>query len=113
MAMGRPLSLRDDDTEGPNARGSGMKIGFSPLNKPGILILILILIVSLFSWTEGRSDPYDLLGQDRLKNIAIVEDHSEVLIQWVKKGIRDITLINIDTHDDIRRIPPEKIGQLK
>jgi tetratricopeptide (TPR) repeat protein len=111
MAMGQPLSLRDDFTAGPNARGSGMKTGFFPPNQFGLLILILI--ISLFSWSEGRSESYDLLGQDRLRNIAIVEDHSEVLIQWVKKGIRNITLINIDTHDDIQRIPPEKIGQLK
>ncbi len=88
-----------------------MRTEFFQPNK--FVILILILTGSLFSWTEGRGDPYDLLGQDGLKNVAIVEDHSEVLVQWMKKGIRHATLINIDTHDDIRRIPLEKINQLK
>jgi hypothetical protein len=88
-----------------------MKIRFFPPNKFGLFILILI--VSLFLWVECKSGSYDLLGQDPLKNVTLVEDHSEVLVQWVKKGIRDATLIHIDTHDDIQKISPGKIGQLK
>jgi hypothetical protein len=73
----------------------------------------LILVVCLFPWVDGGSEKYPLLGQDSLKDVVIVEDHSEVLGHWVKKGIRNAILINIDTHDDIRRISSGKIDGLK
>lgn len=88
-----------------------MRIGFFQPNK--FSILVLILIVSLFAWSDGRSETYPLLGKDPLKDSVIVEDHSEVLTHWVKRGIRNATLINIDTHDDIRSISPARLGQLK
>ena len=43
----------------------------------------------------------------------MVEDHSQFLAHWAEKGIRDAVLINIDTHDDIRWIPENKIDVLR
>lgn len=43
----------------------------------------------------------------------VVEDHSQLLLRWAEKGIRDATLINIDTHDDFRWIPDAKIDALR
>jgi tetratricopeptide (TPR) repeat protein len=43
----------------------------------------------------------------------VAEDHSQFLSRWAEQGIRDAVLINFDTHDDIVRIPDQKIAQLK
>lgn len=76
-------------------------------------LLILILIVCLFPTIDGGGEKYPVLGKDPLKDVVIVEDHSEVLAHWLKKGIINATLINIDAHDDIRRISAAKIDGLK
>jgi len=60
-----------------------------------------------------RTNTVPVLGKDRLSNILKAEDHSEFLADWAEQGIRDAVLINIDTHDDIRWIPDEKIQALQ
>jgi len=54
-----------------------------------------------------------VLGKDPIPDLLIVEDHGHALAEWAEKGIRDAVVVNIDTHDDIRLIPEEKIGKLK
>ena len=43
----------------------------------------------------------------------VVEDHSQALVHWAKRGVRDAILINFDTHDDFRWIPDDKIEKLR
>jgi tetratricopeptide (TPR) repeat protein len=62
---------------------------------------------------EELQRKYPVLGRDTIGNVAFFENHSEALVQWAKKGIRNAVLVNIDTHDDIRWIPAEKIEKLK
>jgi len=72
----------------------------------------LLLIFSL-SGCSRSGDKYPVLGRDSVKGVGILENHSEALERWAERGIKNAVLINIDTHDDIRRISREKIRILK
>ncbi|MFP4265395.1 MAG: hypothetical protein ACLFRC_06285, partial [Desulfonatronovibrionaceae bacterium] len=43
----------------------------------------------------------------------VVQDHSQALPHWARLGIRNATLINFDAHDDMRRIPEQKMEALR
>ncbi len=73
---------------------------------------LLALVGFSLSCSHKRHPDYPVVGRDSLKDIAVFEDHSDALLRWMKKGIRGAVLINIDTHDDIRWIPDEKIQKL-
>jgi len=42
----------------------------------------------------------------------MLEDHSDALERWLRLGVEDAVLINIDAHDDLRWIAAEKIEEL-
>jgi tetratricopeptide (TPR) repeat protein len=63
--------------------------------------------------TCGGQPLLPVLGKDAVANPLIVEDHSEALAHWAKRGVRGAVLINFDAHDDIRWIPDVKIGDLR
>jgi tetratricopeptide (TPR) repeat protein len=54
-----------------------------------------------------------VLGKMPIPNPLIIEDHSQALAHWAEHGIRDAVLVNIDTHDDFRWIPDNKVNDLK
>ncbi|MEA3224199.1 MAG: hypothetical protein U9P49_13690 [Thermodesulfobacteriota bacterium] len=61
----------------------------------------------------AHAKEYSLFGQDRIVGAGLLEDHSEALVRLAGLGIKDAVLINIDAHDDLRRISPDKIKKLK
>jgi tetratricopeptide (TPR) repeat protein len=70
---------------------------------------ILFLFLVFFS-CQAQSLP--VVGIDPVTEITVVEDHSEVLVDWIKKGYRDMVLVNIDQHDDLRLISEARIKRL-
>ncbi len=76
-----------------------------------VIVIAGVVLLSL-SCSSGKKRGYPVLGEDGLKDIGVLEDHSEALLRWMKKGIRNAILINVDTHDDIRWIPDEKLQEL-
>jgi len=71
------------------------------------------VFLAVFVFLSCAVQEYPVLGRDAIENVAFFENHSEALVQWAKKGIRNAVLVNIDTHDDIRWMPAEKIEKLK
>ncbi len=72
-----------------------------------------LLAFTLLSFSCEKEKNYPILGIDPILNVARYEDHSEALARWAEMGIRNATVINIDTHDDIRRISKNKIKELE
>jgi len=56
---------------------------------------------------------WHILGRDSITTIHVMEDHSEALRHWARQGIQNAVLINVDAHDDLRWIAPEKIASLR
>jgi tetratricopeptide (TPR) repeat protein len=59
-----------------------------------------------------QNQSYPVAAVDPVTDIVIVEDHSEVLVRWMKAGYKDMVLVNVDHHDDLRLIPENKINRL-
>jgi len=70
------------------------------------------LLVVIYASCDNASD-FPILGEYPVSGVHRYEDHSEALLQWAKDGVKDSIVINIDTHDDIRAIPPDRIKRLK
>lgn len=81
------------------------------LSRREFLLLTLQLLAA--SQLPGCRSSQPVLGSAPVGSPLMVEDHSEALAHWVEKGIRDAVLINIDTHDDMRRVPETKIEALR
>jgi hypothetical protein len=60
-----------------------------------------------------EKEDHPVVMQDPIADITVVEDHSEVLVEWMKKGYKDMVLVNVDHHDDLRYIPAHKIYRLR
>jgi len=73
----------------------------------------LFFIGAFIFLTSCQNQKYPVAAVDPIKNITVVEDHSEVLVQWMKAGYEDMVLINVDHHDDFRPIPEHKMMRLK
>jgi len=56
---------------------------------------------------EGRNCHYPVLGTDMIMDVQVIEDHKDALSHWQDIGVKDAVLINIDAHDDLRRLPAE------
>jgi hypothetical protein len=52
-------------------------------------------------------------GPLRSKEIRLVEDHSAILADWLKKGIQEVVLVHVDAHSDLGVLPPLKARQIK
>jgi hypothetical protein len=59
------------------------------------------------------SSDFPILGKDAITEIGIIEDHKLALSRWVEKGIKGTILINIDAHDDFKKISDHKIQALQ
>ena len=75
----------------------------------------IILNLQLLVWASlsGCRSSYPEIGKSPISQPLIVENHSQLLANWAEQGIRDAVLINIDTHDDFRWIPDEKVSELR
>ena len=52
------------------------------------------------------------LGRPR-PPLAAIEAHSEALVLWLERGVRDATLVHIDVHDDLRAIRPDQLAAIE
>ncbi len=75
-------------------------------------IIFFMLLVFLAISKEGFLKELPIAGQDKLQPV-ILEEHSEALLRWAKKGLKDVILVNVDAHDDLRWIEPSKIEILR
>ncbi|UCH80861.1 MAG: hypothetical protein JSW20_14165 [Nitrospiraceae bacterium] len=75
-----------------------------------VFFLCIVVISPYILSCQNQSHPVAVV--DPVSNIAMVEDHSEVLVQWMKAGYKDMVLVNVDHHDDLRLIPEYKINRL-
>lgn len=74
---------------------------------------ILFILLQLFPALPGlAATSWPVLGSDRIVP-EVFENHSEALLGWAQKDIRQAVLVNIDAHDDLRWIAPAKIRKLK
>ncbi|HUI92716.1 MAG TPA: hypothetical protein VLX68_10755 [Chitinivibrionales bacterium] len=47
------------------------------------------------------------------QQVILVENHSDVLVPWIKTGVKGAIVVNVDAHDDCTPITPEQIDKLK
>jgi Flp pilus assembly protein TadD len=48
-----------------------------------------------------------------LPPVLVVENHSDVLVPWIKTGVRGAVVVNVDGHDDCTPITQENISKLR
>jgi|GEM_PF-2863917 tetratricopeptide (TPR) repeat protein len=72
--------------------------------------LFIILLIFL---SACRKEPYPVLEHEPVSNVSVYEDHSEVLVDWLKNGYRNMIVVNVDYHDDLRYVPDRKLKTLK
>jgi len=73
----------------------------------------LLLFLLLIFCSNAYGAEYPVLGRDKLPDVVMTDDHSDVLAYWMKKGIQDAILINIDAHHDMSPAAPGKMERLK
>ncbi|MFC1524497.1 tetratricopeptide repeat protein [Thermodesulfobacteriota bacterium] len=86
---------------------------------PRRLFLVILLCVTIivlvagygFRFMNGQEDTLSL-GQDICDHLVVMENHKQALSHWAAKGVRNAVLVNLDAHDDIGRISPEKMDQI-
>jgi tetratricopeptide (TPR) repeat protein len=47
------------------------------------------------------------------EQVSLVENHSDILVPWIRSGIKNAVVVNVDAHDDCIPIPSEQIEKLK
>jgi tetratricopeptide (TPR) repeat protein len=77
------------------------------------LLLLSLMLLSLFLLTRYEKQKYPVLGTNMIEHVGVFEDHRDALAHWIKKGIRNAVLVNIDAHDDLKRVPPEQMEMVK
>ncbi|HEY6838817.1 MAG TPA: hypothetical protein VI389_08755, partial [Geobacteraceae bacterium] len=72
-----------------------------------VFIFLVLSSVLFFSLTtrRGAAGCWPVLGSQSFAEVAIVEDHRVALEHWAERGIRNAVLVNMDAHDDMRRVP--------
>jgi tetratricopeptide (TPR) repeat protein len=81
-----------------------------PMGKLLYSLCFILISTHLLSCQQTN---YPVAAVDPVTNITIVDEHSEFLIDWMKKGYRDMVVVHIDEHDDFRYIPEYKMRKLK
>ncbi|SNB47612.1 M48 family metallopeptidase [Geobacter sp. DSM 9736] len=76
------------------------------------LLILLLLLPPLFFLRKVTAPAYPILGADPLE-VTILEDHRDALQHWVSEGVRNAVLVNIDAHDDLKKVSTEHIAVLK
>lgn len=85
---------------------------------PRIVVIAVVLLVLtagavLLHRFRAPPPPENLPGVVRQKrNVFLIENHGTASIIWHAMGIRAATLVHVDTHDDCRYEPPEKLAEL-
>jgi tetratricopeptide (TPR) repeat protein len=80
-------------------------------------------ISTLFSWRWSRRLSlrttvilfafFPIAAMAALPPVLLVDDHSDVLVPWIKTGIRGAVVVNVDAHDDCVPITQQHINKLR
>lgn len=74
---------------------------------------INVACASLLAATSASGADGRLPGVVRQNgNVYLIENHSTAYSVWHDRGVRGATLVHLDTHDDCRYVPPEKLKRL-
>ncbi len=57
--------------------------------------------------------PLPVLGVDPLPQGTVMENHDCALQHWIERGFTGAVLLHIDTHDDLRVVPAERLSTLR
>jgi len=69
-----------------------------------------VLTTAYGSDSPASSSPSGLPGITRSTNqVFLIENHSTAFNIWHSRNIKGATLVHVDTHDDCRYIPPQKL----
>ena len=85
----------------------------TPVKTVVALLILSFSLSALFFVKKAYMLSYPVLGGEQIIDVRIVEDHRDALRHWQEKGIRNAVLINVDAHDDLKRIPASDIEGLK
>lgn len=75
-------------------------------------LFIVALAFYFYCANTGWAGNFPVIGTDPIEKLSIVENHSEILEAWARRGLHEAVLMNFDAHDDMRWIRPEKIKKL-
>ncbi len=78
-----------------------------------ILLVLSFSLSALFFVKKAYMLSYPVLGAEEIRDVRIIEDHRDALRYWQEKGIRNAVLINVDAHDDLKKIPAADIEGMK
>jgi tetratricopeptide (TPR) repeat protein len=67
---------------------------------PGTL---LVIICALFAVSFSAE----------IQKVILVENHSDILVHWIRSGIDSAVVVNVDAHDDCAPIPSENTSKLQ
>ena len=73
---------------------------------------IMILMAAALAVTGAAAGPALPGVQRHAGNVYLVENHSTAYLVWHALGIRNATLVHIDTHDDCRSVSDAKLEAL-
>lgn len=77
------------------------------------LAIIITGLLLLGSITIFNHNSLPVLGKDSLVHLKPIENHKSALAHWLSSGIKNAVLVNIDAHDDIKRMPEIYIQELQ
>jgi len=80
--------------------------------------LFLMLSLSLFFFASCSKAPeqprqYQVLGSTPITNVALFENRSKIMVSWLEKDYKNMTLVHIDAHDALAFLPEENIKNIK
>ena len=81
-----------------------------------MLRIILILFLTLFLVSCGSNDTRNaasILGKEPVKDAVLLENQSDALILWLKKGYKGMTVVHVSARDDFEFVPEAKIDKIK
>jgi hypothetical protein len=78
-----------------------------------LLTVLALLLCSAYLAATREYRKYPVLGREMIANVTSLEDHRDALAHWYGKGFRNAVLMNIDAHDDMKKIPPWQMAHVK
>jgi tetratricopeptide (TPR) repeat protein len=80
-------------------------------SKGNLILALAALFVFMAAGCQRESHPVP--GRDSFSEVAVYEEQSEALVDWLRKGYRDMAVVNVDYHGDLWRVPDVKMDELE
>lgn len=83
--------------------------------KAGLIFFVLtaVAVLAFFSCSKQSPDKQYSLGKEPVNEAVFLENRSDALILWLKKGYKGMTVVHVDVHDGFGFISEEKIAKIK